>query len=83
MPIVIPDPVSIVYKTVDAVPISLDVYANSQAGQEKRRPAVVFFHGGGLVGSPSSHSRFLVHMVCALTITHIRWPSTESSYLHT
>jgi hypothetical protein len=56
MSIAIPEPVSIVYKTIDEVSLSLDVYANSHTGQVKPRPAIVFFHGGGLVSSTSSHS---------------------------
>jgi acetyl esterase/lipase len=51
MSIAIPEPVTIVYKTVDRLSLSLDVYANSGDGQGKPRPAIVFFHGGGLVGN--------------------------------
>src|ERR1700722_6932307 len=58
MSIAIPEPVSIVYKTIDGVSLSLDVYADSHTGQAKPRPAIVFFHGGGLVSSTSSHSSF-------------------------
>jgi hypothetical protein len=55
MSIAIPEPVNIIYKTIDGVSLSLDVYADSHTGQVKPRPAIVFFHGGGLVSSTSSH----------------------------
>jgi hypothetical protein len=56
MSIAIPEPVSIVYKTIDGVSLSLDVYADSHTSQVKPRPAIVFFHGGGLVSPTSSYS---------------------------
>ena len=58
MSIAILEPVNIVYKTIDGVSLSLDVYADSHTGQVKPRPAIVFFHGGGLVSSTSSHPSF-------------------------
>lgn len=56
-------PMRVVYKTIGNVQLSLDIFLTQGMDPSARRPAIVFFHGGGWnSGSPSQfhpHGRYL------------------------